>query len=202
MRFAQDRKRKTKHPCPGCFLRLDLCVCSFIPRLTLKTKVTLVIHRRELVRTTNTGQLALKALTNSEMRVRGEINAALDLSDLLTEKYQTLLFFPSADAVELSDEFVQKQPLPIQLVVPDGNWRQASKIQTRYPELASVTRVMIKQKNSSQLHLRKETSEFGMSTLQAIAMALGVIEGDEVKKQLLTLYEAKLKNTLRARGGF
>jgi hypothetical protein len=39
-----------------------------------------------------------------------------------------------------------------------------------------------------------------MATLQAIAHALGVIEGEPVKAQLMRLYNAKLEQTLRARG--
>jgi hypothetical protein len=38
-----------------------------------------------------------------------------------------------------------------------------------------------------------------MATLQAIAEALGVIHGSEVRDQLMNLYNAKLKNTLIGR---
>jgi hypothetical protein len=41
-----------------------------------------------------------------------------------------------------------------------------------------------------------------MATLQAIACALGVIEGDLVKAQLMKLYHAKLEQTLIGRGLF
>jgi hypothetical protein len=39
-----------------------------------------------------------------------------------------------------------------------------------------------------------------MATLQAIAHAFGVIEGDLVKAQLMKLYHAKLEQTLLGRG--
>jgi DTW domain-containing protein YfiP len=39
-----------------------------------------------------------------------------------------LLFYPRADAVELDRELVCQDPRPIQLIVPDGTWRQARKI--------------------------------------------------------------------------
>jgi hypothetical protein len=39
-----------------------------------------------------------------------------------------------------------------------------------------------------------------MATLQAIAHALGVIEGDHVKAQLLQLYRTKLARSLAGRG--
>lgn len=197
----KDRKRKTKNPCQGCGLHLDRCICKLITSLDLKTKIALVIHRKELKRTTNTGQLALKCLVNSEIRIRGEQNCKpLDLSDLLTANYQTYLFFPSDDAVELTSELVQSSPLPIQLIVPDGNWRQASKVFSRHPELKLLIKVKISNVNKSNLHLRTEHTPEGMATLQAIALALGIIEGPNVQKILLDLYDAKLKQTLIGRG--
>ena len=59
---------------------------------------------------------------------------------------------------------------------------------------------MMKIPNLAKNHLRAESSEFGMSTLEAIARALGVIEGDEVEKKLLEVYQVKLERTLIGRG--
>lgn len=194
------RNRKTKDPCPGCYLHKDRCICAFIPHLKLKTKVVLVVHAKELKRTTNTGTLALKALENSEMKIRGKDKSTLDLSELNNACYRSLLFYPTDDALELTTELVNDSSLPIQLIVPDGNWRQASKVHYRHPELAHIPRVKISTPNQASHHLRAETTEYGMSTLQAIAEALGIIEGDEVKNALMQLYQQKLKQTLLGRG--
>jgi DTW domain-containing protein YfiP len=171
----------------------------------LKTKVSLIVHAKELKRTTNTGRLALHALVNSEMRVRGrhdtsEGSTALDLSDLLQPEYRSVLFYPSDEARALDSAFVGEDSRPVQLIVPDGNWRQASKVHTRHPELRELPRVMIKTPNLAVHHLRAETTQEGMATLQAIAEALGVLEGPSVKEALMSLYEAKLRATLRGRG--
>jgi DTW domain-containing protein YfiP len=195
-----DRKRKTKDPCLECFLHKNLCICSIIPSLQTRTKVVLIIHAKELKRTTNTGRLALKALQNSEMRVRGQSQEPVDLSDLLNDCYQSFLFYPSEDATELTTDFLAKFSKPIQLIVPDGNWRQASKVQSRHQELKNVPRVMISKKNIAIQHLRAESFAEGMSTLEAIAEALKVIEGEEVYQELIKVYKAKLENTLKGRG--
>lgn len=158
------------------------------------------MHAKELKRTTNTGRLALKALTNSEMRVRGEGREALDLTELLTPEYRTLLFYPSDNALELTPELVKQDSKPIQLIVPDGNWRQASKVHYRHHELKKIPRVMIATPNESKLHMRVETTKEGMATLQAIAQALGVIEGVAIQETLMALYNIKLSRTLLGRG--
>ncbi len=178
----------------------ERCICEFIPSLQLKTKVSLIIHAKELKRTTNTGRLALLALTNSEMQVRGQGKTPTALTSLLRSDYRTLLFYPSNEAIDLTPEFVLQSSLPIQLIVPDGNWRQASKVHYRHPELSEVPRVMISTPNLALDHLRAENTEHGMSTIQAIAMALGIIEGKEVGDTLMNLYLKKLEQTLIGRG--
>jgi DTW domain-containing protein YfiP len=86
------------------------------------------------------------------------------------------------------------------LIVPDGTWRQARKIHSRHPELKNVLRVKISTPNDSTYQLRAQSRSEGMATLQAIASALGVIEGDQVAAQLMRLYRARLDRTLSARG--
>ncbi len=194
-----SRKRKTKDPCQGCFLRQDLCICDLAPKLDLKTRVTVLVHAKELKRTTNTGRLALKALLNSEMLVRGATREPLDLSSLVKTNYRNFVFFPSEKAMELTDELVAQSPLPVHLIVPDGNWRQASKVPNRHPELADLVHVKISQVNQARFHLRAEASPYGMATLEAIAHALKIIEGEDVFNQVYGFYSAKLERTLAAR---
>ena len=193
-------RKKTKDPCPICYLTRPLCICDSIPRLDLDTRVCLIVHVNELKRSSNTGRLALRALVNSEMRVRGESKEVLDLRDLLTREYRTFLFYPSEDAVELDRELVARDRTPIQLIVPDGTWRQARKVHSRHHELKDVPRVKISTPDSSKFQLRAQHRPEGMATLQAIAHGLGVIEGDRVKAQLMKLYDAKVERTLIGRG--
>lgn len=197
-------QRKTQDPCPRCGLHRDRCLCAQIPRLETATRLCLVIHHRELKRTTNSGRLATEALVNSELRVRGQREQTLDLSDLVGGGYQSLLFFPSEDAVELTTEFIASRraldPRPFQLIVPDGNWRQASKVASRHPELASLPRVKISDANTATKHLRVEHKAEGMSTLEAIARAFRILESEATGVALLELYQLKLVQTLKGRG--
>ncbi len=192
------RSRKTKDPCPACALHKSLCICAQMPRLNLRTYLTLVIHVKELKRTTNTGRLAVRALVHSEILVRGL--EPLDLAASLKTGYRPLLFFPVEGARELTPELVAESSLPIQLIVPDGNWRQASKVPLRHPEIAHIERVMISSPNTGSQHLRQEHTPEGMSTLQAIAQALRRTEDEATYQALEDLYQAKLSATLKGRG--
>ena len=201
------RKRKTKAPCPKCFLHKNLCICELIPKLNLSTRLILVVHAKELKRTTNTGRLALLALENSKMFVRGSEHSRLDLSSILTEDFDSLLFYPCEEAMELESYLRTREvgsagaQKPIQLIVPDGNWRQASKVAIRHPELKNLQRVQITSANLAAQHLRKEHFPEGLSTLEAIALAYEAIEGPLVGQQLKDIYRAKLNATLKGRGG-
>ena len=193
-------QRTTKEPCGICAASRTSCLCDVVPRIELKTKVCLVIHHRELSRSSNTGLLALRALVNSEMRIRGEGREALDLKDLITLQYRTFLFYPSGDAAELDEALVMQESTPIQLLVPDGTWRQARKIHSRHLELRNLPRVKISKPNNPTFQLRAQSRPERMATLQAIAQGLGIIEGDRVRAQLMKLYYAKIDRTLTARG--
>jgi DTW domain-containing protein YfiP len=110
------------------------------------------------------------------------------------------LFYPSGDASELDQKLVAEERTPIQLIVPDGTWRQAGKVHTRHHELKDVPRVKIGAPNLSTFQLRAQHKPEGMATLQAIAHALGVIEGDQIRARLMKLYHLKVERTLIARG--
>jgi DTW domain-containing protein YfiP len=195
-------KRKTQDPCEGCFLHRDLCLCSSIPKIETRSRLSLVIHTKEMRRTTNTGILATRALLNSQIYVRGLKDSPLDLTSALTKQYRHLLFYPCEEAVELAD-LVNSETAdsrPFHLIVPDGNWRQASKVAIRQTELSHLPRVMIREKNRAKEHLRAETTDHGMSTLQAIARAFALIENQSVGDALDALYQLKLRRTLKGRG--
>jgi DTW domain-containing protein YfiP len=137
---------------------------------------------------------------NSEVRVRGSGREILDLKNILTPQYRTFLLYPSRDAVELTKTLVVQDPRPIQLIVPDGTWRQARKLHSRHAELKDVARVKVSVPDDSAFQLRAQSQLGRMATLQSIAHALGVIEGASVRDQLMKLYHAKIERTLSGRG--
>ncbi len=206
MNLVKSRQRKTQDPCVRCRMHKNYCICKDIPNLDVSTYLTLVIHAKELKRTSNTGSLAILALSQSEMIIRGLDHQALDLTKFLKSSHDPVLFYPGPGSLDLKDFLHQrssssKDPQkPIQLIVPDGNWRQASKVASRHPEIQSLPRVQITQTNLATHHLRKEHFEEGMSTLEAIACAYELLEGPWVGDKLKELYQLKLRRTLQARG--
>lgn len=178
-------------------MHTSLCLCALLPRLALRTRVALIIHRNELRKPTNTGRLAIDCLENSERHVRGERDS--DSIALTTDpQYRTVLLFPAEDAVSL--ESLVGCDLPTRLVVPDGNWRQAGKMRKRVPGLSELVCARLPPGAPTTYRLRHETHDEGLATMEAIARALGVLEGASVEAELMRVFTTMVERTLWLRG--
>lgn len=195
-------RKKTQDRCLNCLMRNELCICDFIPRLVTKTKVVLVIGKREIKVPTNTGRLAAQALENSVILIRGDQDRPYDLKEHLNPNGRNLLLYPHDDAEELTPKMFEKNETsePWTLVVPDGNWRQTFKMRHRDPAMASLRTVKIPQGLPSVYRVRKETKPEGLATIEAIARALGIIEGKEIQTALEDLMNIMVTRTLSSRG--
>lgn len=176
-----------------------MCLCAEIPQLKLLTRMVLVMHHREASKTTATGPLALLALKGSRLCVHGELGAPLDLSAEHTPDRRVLLLFPREDAQVLTPQLLARDPRPVTLLVPDGNWRQASRASRRIPGLAQAECVTLAAGPATRYRLRHEPKVGGLATFEAIARALGVLESAAVQQQLEALFERVVATTLSTR---
>lgn len=181
-------------------MRNALCICAEVPRIETATRVVLLMHLRETYSTTNTGRIAHLALPNSEIRIRGTRQSESASKGLEFSQSSGLVLFPSEDAEELDSELAQRLAKPITLVVPDGNWRQASRMVRREPGLKDYKCVKLKFTAPSRYYLRKAPSPESLATLEAVARALAVLEGPEVQQKLERLFQLMVVRTLSTRG--
>lgn len=162
------------------------------------------MHYRELSLTTNTARLAKLALTDCEIRVRGRQDSVVDGYDLAGDpKLLPLLLYPTEDSVELSSEHLKRAEAEgkrITLIVPDGNWRQGGKAAKRTPGLEATECVRLPPGPLSEYKLRNEPRPDYVSTYEAIARAIGVLEGAEVCAKMMDYFHTKIDRMLWARG--
>ena len=193
-----SRRDNADARCPRCRLHASLCLCPLIPRLRTRTRLVLVIHRREDRKPTNTGRLATECLPNSEVIVRGDAESHPEPPAAWSPTAQPLLLFPGADAIPLA-RFADS-PRPVTLVVPDGTWRQASKVRQRISWLRDVPSVSIEHDAPTAYRLRKELRDQGLGTMEAIARAFGVLEGPSVRSAMEGVLRVLVERTLWSRG--
>ena len=196
--MGQRSKRAPR--CEACRMHSAACLCPHLPRLELSTRVVLIMHHREVSKTTATGPLALLALANSRSCVHGEGGTLLDLGPEHVADRRVMLLFPRDDAEVLTPELLARDPRPVTLLVPDGNWRQASRASRRIPGMAQAECVVLAAGPPTRYRLRHEPKVGGLATFEAIARALGVLESVAVQQQLEAVFERMVAATLDTRG--
>lgn len=182
-------------------MHMSLCICDQIPRLTTPSRLCVVMHREETRKPTNTGRLALRCLTNSELLVHGNIGEELEAPWLGSDASSIrggLLLYPCDEAEALAAHHLAQGP--VRLVVPDGTWRQAAKMTRRIDWLATMPRVSLPGGEQSSYRLRSEPKEGGLATMEAIARAFGVLEGPSVQAALEDIFRKMVDRTLYSRG--
>src|SRR5580704_5518287 len=197
-----SRRDNLGNRCLRCRMLGGLCVCALMPkpRLETRTRLVLIIHRYEDRKPTNTGRLAAECLANSETIVRGHASRPTP-PFVWAQGTQPLFLFPHDGATPLSE--VASAAPPVTLVVPDGNWRQASKVRNRVPGLRDVPCVSLPVGAPSVYHVRTEAHDGGLATSEAIARAMRLLEGHQgqrVHDTLELVFRAMVDRTLWSRG--
>jgi DTW domain-containing protein YfiP len=197
-----SRRDNARQRCVRCRMLGALCICALMPspRLATRTRLVLLIHRFEDRKPTNTGRLAAECLARSEVIVRG--HASEPTPRFSCDAGSTpLLLFPYEGATPLDERSPWLgSERPVTLIVPDGTWRQASKVRNRVDGLRDVPCASLAPGEPSAYRLRVEAHEGGLSTLEAIARAMGLFEGAAVRKALERVFRAMVERTLWSRG--
>jgi DTW domain-containing protein YfiP len=194
-----SRRDNAEFRCGRCRMLGQLCICALIPspKIETRTRLVLFIHRYEDRKPTNTGRLATECLANSEVFVRGH-DTAPSAPFVCDPSSRALLLFPHEDAKPLAPP--APGDLPVTLIVPDGTWRQASKVRKRVPGLRDMPCVSLPLGAPSIYRLRSEAHETGLATIEAIARAMDILEGAHVGRALELVFRAMVERTLWSRG--
>jgi DTW domain-containing protein len=176
--------------------------------LPTRTRLVLLLHQLEERKPTNTGRFALRCLPNSELAVRGRLGGGpgpvphgggggAEPPDWLARAARPVLLFPHPEAVPLASF---REGPPVTLVVPDGTWSQSVRARRRVPGLAEIPCACLPPGLVSGYRLRYEPRPGRVSTLEAIAHALGILESPDVAEALLEVHRLAVEGTLSVSG--
>jgi DTW domain-containing protein YfiP len=175
-------------------------VCAHAPRVATRTPVLVVVHVHDRGRTSNTARLLALAVRNATLLGHGDRAGPADPAAHLPAGTTPLVLFPGHGAQPLTPDLVAGLPSPPALVVPDGNWRQASGMVRRLPLLAAAEKVSLPVREFAGPALRRNPEGHRMSTYEAVAQALAVLEGEEVAGPLRDFYRRAVDRMLLVRG--
>jgi len=187
--------------CLGCRLHTDLCACALLVPRPTRTRVVLVTHVREMGKPTNTGRLALACIEGARLIERGRRDGVPPAIPSEPGS-QPLLLYPVPGAIPLDQWKAAQSPDAnrVTLVVPDGTWRQTKRVRYRIPGLAEVPLVCLPGGLTSRFRLRHAGSSQRLSTFEAIAQALRILDGPEIADRLLHIFQVIVDRTLWSNG--
>jgi len=166
--------------CARCLL-VD-CVCAEIPRIATRTRIVIVRHAAETFRSSNTGRLAHLALPNSELVDHARAGEPFD-PDWRPGPGAWLLFPEGAPRT------APPAPPPERLVVLDATWKQARRMRQRLAGLRGVPVLRLPDAPAPLERLREAPAPGMVSTIEAIARALRLLEGDDAAAALERLFD-------------
>lgn len=181
-------------PRPHCY-RCDkvesLCICDRVPTVQNRTALTLVQHPRERRHPFGTARIARLGLSNLALHV-------VEPTDPLDVPPDAAVLFPDPDAAPL--DALSPAERPAHLVVIDGTWAHASQLRRNHPALAPLRAVTLPPGPPSRYRIRREPSDEAISTIEAIARALRVLEPEtEGIDALVDSFETMIDDQLTTR---
>jgi DTW domain-containing protein YfiP len=157
---------------------VTLCVCSSLVPVAARTRVVLLQHPREARLAICSAWLARLALEHAELHRGVRFTEHPRVRELAATPGAALLF-PGPEAVSAASR--ADDPPPVLFAV-DGTWHQAERMVLRDPLLSALPRLAVVPDGAPGYGgLRKEPAEHCLSTLDAVALALGALERDPAR---------------------
>jgi DTW domain-containing protein YfiP len=153
-----------------------------------------------LGKTSNTVRLLTLAIRDATVLCHGASPTPTDPAAHVPAGLTPIVLFPGHGARPLTPELVASLPSPPALVVPDGNWRQASRMVKRLPLLAGAVKVALPDRAFAGRAVRRNQEGHHMVTYEAVAQALAVLEGEAVAGPLFDFYRRATDRMLLVRG--
>ena len=181
--------------CPECFRPKDSCICEKVVSFDNKLKVIILQHPQEQYKQLNSARLANMALLNSKLLVglswpNFKIVAG---SEEQPSKWGILYLKGNSDKSKPCQVFGRNKkemenPSELRgIIALDGSWKQAKTLWWRNPWFLKLNRITLNPEHPS---LRSQTKIEGLSTIEAVALALRCLgEKEEISVSLREQYE-------------
>jgi DTW domain-containing protein YfiP len=155
------------------------CYCSAVTPVETRTRVLLLQHPREHGKAVNTARIAALALPAATLHVGVDFSRLDAVSAVLDDPSRpAILLYPGPGVRDLAED----PPVgPVTLVVIDGTWHQARALIRKNPRIAALPRYAFQPPAPSQYRIRKEPTPECVSTIEALAYALPLLEGDAAR---------------------
>jgi DTW domain-containing protein YfiP len=162
-----------REQCLRCLRPRRACWCPHLRPVESVTRACILQHVRERKTAIGTARMAHLSLPNSELHLGVSFQEHARVRALAAEP-GTALLFPGEGAI--SPATLVGRP-PRTVIVVDGTWQQARKVLKANPFLLALPRIGLAPERPSNYRIRAEPSAECVSTIEAIVLLLGALEG-------------------------
>jgi DTW domain-containing protein YfiP len=162
--------------CARCGRPVVACYCAHVTQIPTRTRVVVLQHPRERNKAIGTARIAALCLPNAEIVVGFDFANDRHVRALLNNPdAPAVLLYPSPDARDLR---VDPPRGAVTLVVLDGTWHHAKTLLRENPWLHAFPKVAFSPERPGEYRIRSEPREDYVSTIEALAQALAILEAD------------------------
>ena len=172
--------------CVQCHFHSGQCFCEQLVPVESNIRFTIIMHHREYHLTSNTGRLGRNTLQDCDIILRGLEDSAINWSEIIKPEEDTYILYPGEGAIEATKENIKlTSDKKVHLIVPDGSWRQASKVYKREKALRGIPCIMLPQRNYvSNYFLRKAPQENYLCTYEAMSKVVEELESSDLASKM------------------
>ncbi|OWQ90486.1 hypothetical protein CDN99_14165 [Roseateles aquatilis] len=173
-----DAGHRRRPVCDGCRRPLAGCWCACVRHVANRAPLLILQDPGEAHQAKGTAQLLARCLARAELRVGERFEPPAQLGS------HVLLYPDTPGDAALADPppWPTAAPLaPPTLVVLDGTWRRSRRLLYLNPWLQSLPRLALTTPAPSRYVIRCARGETQRSTLEACAMALAQLDGDDLR---------------------
>ena len=209
--MSDTRDAPPRRPrCPDCSRPLRTCLCDLVVPTPNRVDVLVLQHPLEVAQAKGSARLLQRSLARCQLST-GELFPADTLHDRLAAdgRHSLLLYPDTPDIPTLSraeaavDNLLSTGPETLRLVVLDGTWRKSLKMLHLNPPLQALPRLGLRDVPSRRYaELRISRDEAQLSTLEAVCLALGMLEAAPARyAPLLSAFERLVDRPLAFSSG-
>lgn len=170
-----------KGRCEHCVLRKPFCVCGKLSLLQMHAcdldfEVVVLINQREKYRSSNTAKI-IEKIIGAKIFVDGLDEDISEFQRIVQANLDnSFVLFPSDNSIDFPSfsncarNCVLAESAKILIIVVDGTWRQARRLNLKIPD--SVPRVRILPTTLSKFLCRRQTRADRVCTLEALSLLL------------------------------
>ncbi|MBN2722737.1 MAG: DTW domain-containing protein [Deltaproteobacteria bacterium] len=190
---SQNLKIDRTDACNLCLRPTDQCICDKVEKINNHIHVLILQHPQEKLKLLNSAKLCEMTLSSSTLKTGLSWR---NLSDALgfeakPSRWGVLYLGKDAEALKAFTYIDRRKkeilpPLEVDgIIALDGSWSQAKTLWWRNSWLLKCNKIILKPEFTS---LRNQAKANGLSTAEAIALALGELESVSIQNSLISQY--------------